>query len=44
MKCAYCGNRDKKTLWCEGDTIFCKKCHHRTRVDNKQDDVLIVSD
>ena len=41
MKCAHCGNRDPKTLWNEGDTIYCSKCHHRTRVANGKDDVTV---
>ena len=40
MKCANCGNEDKKTLWDEGDTIYCSKCTHRTRKDNGKDDLV----
>lgn len=41
MKCANCGNTDSKTLWNEGDTIFCSKCSHRTRTDDNEDDVVL---
>ena len=40
MRCANCGNEDKKTLWDEGDTIYCSKCTHRTRKDNGKDDLV----
>lgn len=33
MKCAYCGNTDKNTLWDEGDTFRCSLCAHRTYVE-----------
>lgn len=38
MKCANCGNEDERTLWDEGDTIYCSKCCHRTRTDNGEND------
>lgn len=40
MKCAYCGNEDKKTLFDEGDTFYCSICTHRTRYDDGEDDVV----
>lgn len=40
MKCANCGNTDKRTLWDEDDTIHCSLCHHRTRKDNLKDDLV----
>lgn len=40
MKCANCGNTDKSTLFDEGDTIFCSKCSHRTRISDCQDDLV----
>ena len=40
MKCSNCGNTDESTLWDEGDTIYCSKCCHRTRVDNGEDDLV----
>lgn len=40
MRCSYCGNTDKNTLWDEGDTIFCSCCHHRTSLETGQDDLV----
>ncbi len=40
MKCAFCGNEDLAFLHDEGDTFYCKKCTHRTRVGDWRDDVL----
>ena len=37
MRCAYCGNTDKHTLFDEDDTIHCSLCNHRTRKDNGKD-------
>lgn len=39
-RCANCGNTDENTLWDEGDTIYCSKCCHRTRVDDGADDLV----
>ena len=41
MKCANCGNSDSRTLFDEGETIYCNKCCHRTRTDNGKDDLVI---
>ena len=40
VKCAYCGNTDKDTLWDEGDTIHCSLCFHRTSVETGKLDVV----
>lgn len=40
MKCANCGNSDKKTLWDEGDTFYCSKCYHRTSIKTGEDDLV----
>ena len=40
MRCANCGNTDEKTLWDEGDTIYCSKCTHRTLIETGEDDVV----
>lgn len=40
MKCANCGNEDEKTLWDEGDTIYCSLCAHRTRISDGEDDLV----
>lgn len=40
MKCANCGNTDKKTLFDEGDTFYCSKCSHRTQTAAGQDDLI----
>lgn len=40
MKCANCGNTDKKTLFDEGDTFYCSKCSHRTQTATGQDDLI----
>jgi hypothetical protein len=40
MKCVNCGNEDPKTLWDEGDTFYCSKCCHRTRIDTNEDDLV----
>lgn len=40
MKCAYCKNTDKRTLWDEGYTIHCLLCHHRTRKNDGEDDSI----
>lgn len=39
-KCANCDNTDHNTLWDEGDTIYCSKCHHRTRTEDGEDDLV----
>lgn len=38
-RCANCGNTDQNTLWDEGDTLYCSKCCHRTRIDDSKDDL-----
>ena len=40
MKCANCGNDNEKYLVDDGDTIYCIKCHSRTRVDNGEGDLV----
>jgi len=40
MKCAYCGNKDPKTLWDECDTFYCSKCFRRTRTKDGKKDVV----
>lgn len=40
MKCANCGNTDERTLWDEGDTIYCSRCCHRTQTATGQDDLI----
>lgn len=40
LKCANCRNTDSRTLWDEGDTIYCSKCCHRTRKDDGEDDLV----
>ena len=40
MECANCGNTNPKTLWNEGDTIYCSECCHRTRVSDGKDDLV----
>lgn len=40
MECANCGNEDEKSLWDEGDTIYCSRCKHRTRKDDDEDDSI----
>lgn len=40
MKCANCGNEDLNYLHDEGDTFYCSKCCHRTRVSDGQDDLV----
>lgn len=40
MKCANCGNINKKTLWDEGDTFYCSVCCHRTQTATGQDDLI----
>lgn len=40
MKCAYCGNEDKNTLWDEDDTIYCSRCCHRTRITDGKEDLV----
>ncbi len=38
MKCANCGNENAASLFDEGDTIYCSKCGHRTRINDSLDD------
>ena len=40
LRCANCGNTDENTLHDEGDTIYCSRCCHRTRVDTHEDDLV----
>ncbi|MBE6114520.1 MAG: hypothetical protein E7191_05520 [Erysipelotrichaceae bacterium] len=40
MECKNCGNTDPRTLWDEGDTIYCSKCGHRTRISDGEDDLV----
>lgn len=40
MKCAKCGNEDQRSLWDEGDTIYCSKCCYRTRVSDGKLDLV----
>lgn len=37
MKCANCGNTDERTLWDDGDTIYCSVCAHRTSIAAGED-------
>ena len=41
MKCANCGNEDERTLWDEGDTVYCSKCAHRTSTETSEDDLVV---
>lgn len=41
MKCANCGNEDERTLWDEGDTVYCSKCAHRTSIETGEDDLVV---
>lgn len=41
MKCFNCGNDDPKSMWDEGDTFYCSRCCHRTRVSDGKDDVVL---
>ncbi len=41
MKCAYCGNEDPNKLSDDGDTVYCKCCFHRTRIDNGEEDLVL---
>lgn len=38
MRCSNCGNEDDSNLWDEGDTVYCSKCSHRTRLTVGEDD------
>ena len=40
MKCANCGNTDKRFLFDEDDTFYCSKCTHRTQKATGQDDLI----
>jgi uncharacterized C2H2 Zn-finger protein len=40
MRCVNCGNDDERTLWDEGDTIYCSKCCHRTSLETGKDDLV----
>ena len=40
MKCANCGNDDKRILWDDGDTIYCSNCCHRTLKETGEDDLV----
>ncbi len=40
MRCANCGNENPKTLFDEGDTVYCSVCCHRTQVATGQDDLI----
>ena len=42
MKCANCGNEDERTLWDEGDTVYCSKCAHRTSTETGEDDLVFA--
>ena len=41
VKCCNCGNKQRDSLHDEGDTIFCSKCHHRTKKSNGKDDSIV---
>lgn len=41
MKCANCGNEDERTLWDEGDTVYCSKCAYRTSIETGEDDLVV---
>ncbi len=41
VHCANCGNVDSRTLFDEGDTIYCSRCSHRTRKSDGRDDLVI---
>ena len=38
FQCANCGNKDENTFEKEDDTIYCKKCCHRTLIETGEDD------
>ena len=40
MKCANCGNTDRKKLFDEGETFYCSVCCHRTQTATGQDDLI----
>ena len=40
-KSAWCGNPDNSFLYDEGDTVYCQRCHRRTRKDTGTADAII---
>lgn len=41
VHCANCCNDDPRTLFDEGDTIYCSRCSHRTRKSDGKDDLVV---
>ena len=41
VTCANCGNNNPKSLFDEGDTVYCSECAHRTRVSDGKDDLVV---
>lgn len=40
-KCGWCGNEDSNYFFEEDETIYCQKCHKRTRKDTGKADAII---
>lgn len=37
ITCGYCGNDDRRSLWLEGEVVYCSNCCRRTFIDSGEE-------